>query len=66
MPQPKDIDWLNGYKKTKHRYMLFTRDSLQTQGHIQTASEKIEEDITCKWKSKEIMSNNTHIRQNRL
>ena len=27
--QPKDIDWLNGYKK-RPVYMLSTRDPLQT------------------------------------
>ena len=29
MLQPKDIDWLNGYK-TRPVYMLCTRDALQT------------------------------------
>ena len=38
MLQPKDIDWLNGYK-SKPVYMLYTRDTLQTQEHIQTESE---------------------------
>ena len=52
--------------KTRPIYMLFTRDPLQTQGHIQTEGEKIEEDITRKWKSKESRSSDTHIRQNRL
>ena len=32
--------------------MLSTRDSLHTQGHIQTESEGMEKDIPCKWKSK--------------
>ena len=27
---PKDIDWLNGYKKKNPVYMLSTRDPLQT------------------------------------
>lgn len=52
--------------KTRPIYMLFTRDPFQTEGHIQTQSERTEEDITCKWKSKESKSSNTHIRQNRL
>ena len=34
MPQPKDKDWLNGYKN-KTPYMLSTRDPPQTYGHIQ-------------------------------
>ena len=46
--------------------MLFTRDSLQTQGHIQTESEGMEKNIPSKWKSKESWSSSTHIRQNRL
>ena len=53
---------------TKRRpvYMLSTRDTLQTLGHIQTESEGMEKDIPCKWKSKESWSNNSHIRQNRV
>ena len=51
MLQPKDIHWLSGYK-TRPIYMLFTRGPLQFLGHIQTESERIEEDIPCKWKSK--------------
>ena len=34
MPQPKDKDWLNGYK-TRLMYLPLKRDSLQTSGHIQ-------------------------------
>ena len=41
MSQPKDKDWLNGYKK-RPLYMLSTRDPLQTKGHIQTESEGLE------------------------
>ena len=39
--------------KTRPVYMLSARDPLQTSGHIQTESEGMEEDILCKWKSKE-------------
>ena len=39
MPQPKDKDWLNGYKNKTPIYMLSTRDPLQNKGHIQTKSE---------------------------
>ena len=46
--------------------MWYTRDPLETWGHIQTESEGIEKDIPCKWKSKESWSSNSHIRQNRL
>ena len=52
--------------KTKPIYVLSTGDLLQTQGHIQTESERIKKDIPCKWKSKESWSRNSHIRKNRL
>ena len=48
MLQPKDKDWLNGYKN-KTPYMLSTRDSPQNKGHIQTESEGLEKDISHKW-----------------
>ena len=32
--------------------MLSTRDPPQTQGHIQTESEGLEKDISCKWRPK--------------
>ena len=41
MPQPKDKDWLNGYKN-KTLYMLSTRDPLQIKGHMRTKSEGLE------------------------
>ena len=65
MPQPKDKDWLNGYK-SKTPYMLSTRDPPQNKGHRQTESEGLEKDISCKWRPKESQSSNTHIRLNRL
>ena len=34
--------------------MLFTKDSLQIKGHIQTESERMEKDIPCKWKLKKV------------
>ena len=43
--------------------MPFTRDPLQTQGHMQTESEGMEEDITCKWESKESKTNDMCISQ---
>ena len=46
--------------------MLFIRHPLESLGYIQTESEGMEEDITCKWKLKESASSNTHRRQNRL
>ena len=44
MPQPKDKDWLNGYKN-KTPNMLSTRDPPQNKGHIQTESEGLEKEF---------------------
>ena len=52
--------------KTRPVYMLSTRDPTQTKGHIQTETEGLEKDISCKLRPKEHRSGNTHIRQNRL
>ena len=41
MPQPKDKDWLSGYKN-KTLYMLSTRDPPWNKRHIQTESEGLE------------------------
>ena len=43
--------------------MLFTRDPPQNKGHTQTESERLEKDISRKWRPKEIMSTNTYIRK---
>ena len=48
--------------KTRPLYMLSTRDPPQNKGHIQTESEGLEKDISCKWRPKKGRSNNTHIR----
>ena len=58
MLQPKDTNWLNGYKNKTHIYMLSTRNPLQTSQHIQTESERMEKYIPCKWEAKESWSNN--------
>ena len=42
--------------------LLSTRDPPQNKGHIQTESEGLEKDISCKWRPKESRSSNTHIR----
>ena len=41
MPQPKDKDWLNGYKNKTPIYVS-TRDPPQNRGHMQTESEGLE------------------------
>ena len=38
--------------KTKPLYMLSTRDPLQNKVDIQTESEGLEKDISCKWRLK--------------
>jgi len=38
--------------KIRPLYMLSTRDPLQNRGHIQNESERLEKDISCKWKPK--------------
>ena len=40
--------------------MLCTRDPPQNKGHIQTESERLEKDISHKWKPKYSRSSNTH------
>ena len=41
------------YTETRPLYMLSKRGLPQTQGHIQTESEGLEKDISCKWKIKQ-------------
>jgi len=48
--------------ETRPLYMLSTRDPPQNKGHIEAASEGLEEDIPHKWRLKESRSSNTHIR----
>jgi len=56
MLQPKDTDWLNGYKimdtKIRSIHMLSTRDPLQTQRHIQTESKRMEKGYSMKMEIK--------------
>ena len=44
LPQPKDKDWVNGYKN-KTPIMLSKRDPPENKEHIQTESEGVEKDI---------------------
>ena len=61
MLQPKDLDWMNGYKNKTRIYAVYKR--LQILGHIQTESEGMEIDNLGRRKSKESCSSNTHIRK---
>ena len=55
-------DWIQ--KQDPYILWLSSRDPLQFQRHTQIESERMEENIPCKCKSKESWSSNTHIRQN--
>ena len=48
MLQPKDIDWLNGYKNKTHIYAVYKRPTSDIGTH-QTESEGMGKDIPCKW-----------------
>ena len=65
MLQPKDIDWLNGYKNKTCIYAVYRRPTSHLETH-RTESEGMEKDIPYEWKSKESWSSNPHIRQKRL
>lgn len=60
MLQPKDIDWLNDYKK-RPVPMLSTRDPVQIYSYIQIEREKVEEGFHANGSQNEAGSNNTHI-----
>ena len=51
MLQPKDIDWLNGYKREIYIYAVYKRPA-SDQGHIQTENEGMEKYIPCKYNQK--------------
>ena len=58
--QKTKTGWMD--TKTRPLCMLSTRDSPQNKGYIQTESEKLGKDISCKLRPKESRSSNTHIR----
>jgi len=51
MPQPKDKDWLNGYKNKTPIYVVYKR-STSKQGTHTTESAGLEKDIPCKQRPK--------------
>ena len=65
MLQPKDTDWLNGYKNKTNRYICCLLETHFRPKNIQTESERMEKYIFCKWEAKESWSSNPHIRKNR-
>ena len=58
MPQPKDKDWLNGYKNRTPTYVVYKRPTSK-QGTHTTESEGLEKDFPCKQGPKESRSSNT-------
>ena len=60
---PKKRERLTEWTQKQDPYcMLFKRDPSQTKGRIQTESEGLEKDISCKWKPKGNRSSNTQIK----
>ena len=57
MLQPKDTDWLNGYKNQTHIYAIYMKPTSDLKTHIDY--------FPCKLEAKESWSSNPHIRQNR-
>ena len=60
MPQPKDKDWLNGYKNKTPIYALYKRPT-SNKGHIQTESEGWKKIFYANRDQKNAGVNNTHI-----
>ena len=65
MLQPKDPDWLNGYKYKIHICAVYKRPTSNQETHTDLSVYRMEKDISCKCKSEEIQSCNSHISQNR-
>ena len=61
MLQPKDTDWLNGYKNKTHIYAVYKKPT----SDLKTESERMEKYIPHKWEAKESWNSNPRIRQSR-
>ena len=64
MLQPKDTDWLNGYKNKTPIYAIYKRPTSEPRDTHRLRMNGWK-NIPHKWKSKESWSSNFHIRQNR-
>ena len=64
MLQPKDTDWLNGYKNKTHIYAVYKKPTSDLKTHIDEY-EMMEKYIPCKQEARESWKGNPHIRQNR-
>ena len=62
MLQPKDTDWLNGYKNKNHVYAVYKKPTSDLKT-IKTESERMEKYIPY-ISAKESWSSNPHITQN--
>ena len=65
-----NVNWLNAptikqrlaeWIQKQDPYICCLQET-QTKGHIRTESERLEKDISHKWRTKESRSSNTHIR----
>ena len=65
MLQPKDIDWLNGYK-TKTHICCLQETYFRPRDTYRLKVRGWKKDIQCQWKSQEGWTSNSHIRENRL
>ena len=54
MLQPKDPDWLNGYKYKIHICAVYKGPTSNQETHTDLSVCRMEKDISCKWKSEEI------------
>ena len=63
MLQPKDTDWLNGYKNKTHIYAVYKKPTSDL--NTNTETERMEKYIPCKWEAIECWSSNPHITQHR-
>ena len=48
MLQPKDTNWLNGYKNKTHIHAVYKKPT----SDLKTKSERMENYILCKWEAK--------------
>ena len=65
MLQPKDTDWLNGYKNKTHIYAVYKKTHFRPKDTYRLKVRGMEKYIPCKWEAKESWSSNPHIRQNK-
>ena len=63
MLQPKDIDWLNGYKNKTYVYVVYKRPTSDLGTHYRLKVRGWKKNIPCKWKPRESKGSYTHIRE---